>query len=359
MIRGTPTALRIGLTNVTGLGASQLVSSLLPALEGTPGLRVEQLFLPESGELASYCPRSERVRVTRWHRTLPKPLSRIVECTLLGGRFDGVSPLLVLGDLPVRTRSRQIVFVQTPHLLPPPVGNSALRYAVARAIFRANIEHVDGIIVQTAAMRDALLTAYRLSPGQVHIVAQPPPDWLLESGRRRTGRLDPTNAPLRLVYPAAGYPHKNHQLLAGATQSEWTELVAELQLTIPVDAHPQPGSGWIRCVGRLQPAAMIEAYSRADALVFLSKAESFGLPLVEAMWLGLPIIAPDLPYARALCGETAIYFDPDRSDSALDAVRALRARIDAGWWPDWSAELAKIPRDWNEVAEKIGDIVRG
>ena len=35
-----------------------------------------------------------------------------------------------------------------------------------------------------------------------------------------------------------------------------------------------------------------------DALLFLSTDESYGFPLIEAMFVGLPIICPDLPYAR-------------------------------------------------------------
>ena len=47
----------------------------------------------------------------------------------------------------------------------------------------------------------------------------------------------------------------------------------------------------------------------ADALLFLSEKD-FGFPLIEAMYLGLPIVCPDLPFARALWND-AIYFDPN------------------------------------------------
>ena len=71
------------------------------------------------------------------------------------------------------------------------------------------------------------------------------------------------------------------------------------------------------------------------------------------MWIGLPIICPDLPYARALCGEHAIYFDPNDAASLKSAVVALIKRRDSGWWPDWSTNLEKIPRDWDEVADAM------
>jgi glycosyltransferase involved in cell wall biosynthesis len=43
---------------------------------------------------------------------------------------------------------------------------------------------------------------------------------------------------------------------------------------------------------------VIALYSRVNALVFPSYIETFGLPLTEAAFFGLPIIAADLPYAK-------------------------------------------------------------
>jgi hypothetical protein len=71
------------------------------------------------------------------------------------------------------------------------------------------------------------------------------------------------------------------------------------------------------------------------------------------MWIGLPIICPDLPYARTLCGEQAIYFDPYNADSLHSAIAELSKRRDSGWWPDWSNSMKKIPHDWQEVADAM------
>jgi glycosyltransferase involved in cell wall biosynthesis len=95
---------------------------------------------------------------------------------------------------------------------------------------------------------------------------------------------------------------------------------------------------------------MVQAYSETDALVYLSAAESYGLPLVEAMHVGLPIVAPDLPYARAVCGGEAIYFAADRIGSLRQALELLQRRLADGWWPDWSDRLAHIPSSWSAVA---------
>lgn len=51
------------------------------------------------------------------------------------------------------------------------------------------------------------------------------------------------------------------------------------------------------------------AYNRADALIFPSLGEGFGLPLVEASYFGLPILCSDLAVFHEICGDNAFYFD--------------------------------------------------
>ncbi|NVZ67166.1 glycosyl transferase family 1, partial [Pseudomonas gingeri] len=114
---------------------------------------------------------------------------------------------------------------------------------------------------------------------------------------------------MRLIYPAAGYPHKNHKLLAAIDTSDMTQWpVASVDLTLAQSSNPAPDAPWLHCLGVFSSQQMLDAYRRVDALLFLSTDESYGFPLVEAMFSGLPIICPDLPYARVLCGDEAIYF---------------------------------------------------
>ena len=54
-----------------------------------------------------------------------------------------------------------------------------------------------------------------------------------------------------------------------------------------------------------------------------SLVESGNLTLVEAMTLGTPIAVADRPYARDLCGDAAVYFDPHRPAALAAAVTDL------------------------------------
>jgi glycosyltransferase involved in cell wall biosynthesis len=91
----------------------------------------------------------------------------------------------------------------------------------------------------------------------------------------------------------------------------------------------------------------------ASLLLFLSESESYGFPLIEAMYVGLPIVCADFPYARNLCGDEAIYFDSNDISSLKKAVAHLRKKIDDGWWPNWSSQLKNLPESWDDVAREF------
>jgi glycosyltransferase involved in cell wall biosynthesis len=282
---------------------------------------------------------------------------------LFGRRFGGEGSLLVLGDIPLRCVGRQTVFVQTP-LLTNSAGTNrrigATKYWIARCLFRLNARFASAFIVQTEAMKNALSETYPDIAGRLHVIGHPAPEWLLSAGLKRNS-LIPHDAPgLELFYPAAGYPHKNHRLLSqidNNDRSAWP--ISSLTLTIGEELHPNRSIGWIRCVGRLEPQAVLERYRTVDGLLFLSLSESFGFPLVEAMWIGLPIICPELPYSRILCGDEAIYFDPEDIGSLHTAVTELQARLEDGWWPNWSEALKKIPASWEDVAATMLHVTTG
>jgi glycosyltransferase involved in cell wall biosynthesis len=74
------------------------------------------------------------------------------------------------------------------------------------------------------------------------------------------------------------------------------------------------------------------------------------------MFLGLPVICPDLPYAKTLCGDQGIYFDPDSVESLRSALMQLKELLSNKWRPDWSEQLRGIPKNWEGFASKILDL---
>ncbi|PTM43042.1 glycosyltransferase family 1 protein [Bosea sp. 124] len=75
--------------------------------------------------------------------------------------------------------------------------------------------------------------------------------------------------------------------------------------------------------GRLSDAEIAELERRATAFVFPSLYEGFGIPPLEAMSQGCPVLASDIPPVREACGEAALYFDPTRQETLVQAMRTV------------------------------------
>jgi glycosyltransferase involved in cell wall biosynthesis len=77
----------------------------------------------------------------------------------------------------------------------------------------------------------------------------------------------------------------------------------------------------------LSDKAVAALMARANALLFPSFAEGFGLPPVEAAALQTPVISADLPSVRESLGDFAVYLDPNDS---YPWKKAIKSRIEVG-----------------------------
>lgn len=126
-----------------------------------------------------------------------------------------------------------------------------------------------------------------------------------------------------LLYPARGWPHKNHARLFEAFELLRAEDPT-LRLVLTgggLDAlGPVPDGVDVR--GLVPAAELRSLYRTASALVFPSLYEGFGLPPLEAMAAGCPVAASDAGSLREVCGQAAQLFDPLDPAAIAAGVRA-------------------------------------
>lgn len=84
-----------------------------------------------------------------------------------------------------------------------------------------------------------------------------------------------------------------------------------------------PQNGRVVFTGRLSDEEIAALYKNATALLFPSLYEGFGIPPLEAMYLGCPVLSSNIEPAREVCGDAALYFDPNSSAQMVQSIDLL------------------------------------
>ena len=242
--------------------------------------------------------------------------------------FHGLPPMLP-------NRAKSIVFLQNrlylAGKLPPGFGlKTRVRLTCERFLSWTLRHRVAEYIVQTPSMQRAVFRWYGARDPSKPVVRVLP---FFEALHTSPG-LDAGSADWDFVYVADGEAHKNHRTLLAA----WRLLAQEglhpsLALTLNSRdialkreiAELTDGAALrVEDLGQMPHEQVLALYARARAMIFPSTSESFGLPLIEAMHVGLPILASELDYVRDVCRPVQT-FDPTSPVSIARAVKRFLA----------------------------------
>jgi alpha-1,3-rhamnosyl/mannosyltransferase len=108
--------------------------------------------------------------------------------------------------------------------------------------------------------------------------------------------------------------HPNIQLVIAGDDPRHPE-VRERAAALP--------EGSVVLPGRLPESAVPDLYRGAAMVVLPSRAEGFGLPVIEAMACGVPVICSDLPVLREIADGVAVFCDPNDVAAFADAMAAM------------------------------------
>jgi len=119
------------------------------------------------------------------------------------------------------------------------------------------------------------------------------------------------------------------------------------------------GPGRVVFVGRVSDTELAALYANAWAFVFPSRVEGFGLPVLEAMAAGAPVVHSDAPAVQEVAGEAGLEFTRDAPESLARALHrlaaspTLRAELAARGkkraalfsWERWGAEAGRVLKE--------------
>jgi glycosyltransferase involved in cell wall biosynthesis/SAM-dependent methyltransferase len=142
-------------------------------------------------------------------------------------------------------------------------------------------------------------------------------------------RLEPDKY---LLYPSNFWPHKNHEMLLtaygmyrAANQDAELKLVltgapGERRDTLSDAVRKMGLENWVLFPGYLPEEELGALLHCSTAVIFPSLFEGFGMPLLEAMAAGKPLLSSTATSLPEVAGDAALYFDPRKAGEIAEAI---------------------------------------
>lgn len=170
-----------------------------------------------------------------------------------------------------------------------------------------------------------------------------------------------------ILYVGAWHSHKNIPLLLEAFRGiKGVDLALTGQPHTPAQhrliMQAANTANTVHCLGFVEDGDLPALYTLAQALVLPSRYEGFGMPVLEAMRCGTPVIASDIPVLREITGGNALFFSLEDAPVAhlrtqLERIHndiALRKQLRDQAYNhalqfSWSQTIADLVKVWRSV----------
>ena len=230
-----------------------------------------------------------------------------------------------------------------------------------RAMVRRRVRDAAVVITVSGTMRAEIMQRYEIPKERVAVVPNGCDLTLFNPGASRpavaslperyilfVGTLEPRKNLVAAIDAHSSLRLKRSDVppLVVAGKEGWRRSSWEPSLRAAV------ASGDVVHLGSVDDRSLAGLYAGADMLIFPSHYEGFGLPVLEAMACGCPVVASDLPVLREVAADAALFVQP-RADEIASGItvlledRELRKRLQSA-----GLERAKT-FSWEESARRL------
>ncbi|HXY18125.1 MAG TPA: glycosyltransferase family 1 protein [Candidatus Nitrosopolaris sp.] len=183
----------------------------------------------------------------------------------------------------------------------------------------------DAILATSRYSKDRLIKSFGLPPEKIIVEPIPPPKPIAPKKRISLpakfilfiGTIEPRKNIGGLVEAYRRLPEKlrtNYALVIAGGQGWDSDDVTSHIKRLQADGCDVVMTGYV------DNAARAALYGKASLVALPSFYEGFGMPVLEAMSYGVPLVVSDLPVLREMVGSAVIYFNPSSVDSIKDAL---------------------------------------
>jgi len=232
-----------------------------------------------------------------------------------------------------------------PHLIYPeivprlPLNTfGAAKLELALAWTRRRINRRKFFVVQSETVRQRLIEILSL-PAE-HIFTVKNSFSPIFAQQLQTAPSRPKNEQLRVFFPAAAYPHKNHVILPNVIEhlvKNW-KLSVQFVVTLPLssstwrqlwhDCRTRKVERNITTAGEVRHQDMAALYKNCDLVFLPTLLECSSAVYPESFMAQVPVCTSDLDFAREQCGEGALYFNPFEPEACAAAIAGLLQNSD-------------------------------
>jgi len=212
----------------------------------------------------------------------------------------------------------------------------------------------DYYIVETADVKNRLAKYFNIEKNKIQVVSNTY-NSVFDSYQVHKKKEDI----FTFITISANYLHKNLTILNDVVPIlRNRNVVCRFYLTIPKTEFLKKYknlSDYIINLGPVKIADCPSLYNKADALFLPTLLECFSASYPEAMKMEIPVLTSDLPFAKSICGDAALYFDPlspidiaDKIQNIIQSPDLRRELVEKG-----NKQLLKFPCSKERAAHYI------
>jgi glycosyltransferase involved in cell wall biosynthesis len=248
-----------------------------------------------------------------------------------------------------------------------------LRFALLKSQIRKSLPSTQLVFTQTPVVKQRLASSFSYPESQIKVLPWPVPSEIKPTaGLKLPSVFDKTSDIFYVLVLTRYMGHRSPGVLIRLCRDFGGELREQnIRFITTVEPDDYPGAkGFLKGitrnhlqdiitnVGSISREEVLRYYSHSNLLWLPTLMETLCLPYLEAVRMEVPIMAPDLDFARYVCGEAAVYYDPWDIESMFSGILLLRKNdalrkelIEKG--KKGLLDRERFSKSWEEVADNI------
>lgn len=238
------------------------------------------------------------------------------------------------------------------------------------------------IIVPSTHIKEEIIKNFKVDSSKIVVTYEAAEEEYFQSRNKNKPGLDELQTGFEgressyLIYVGNAYPHKNlnnlleaFYILARDTRgTRDTFDTLSLVIVCPRDVFSQRLRSEIRkreledgvqLKGYLKPTELAKLFRQAAAYVFPSLSEGFGIPGLNAMASGLPVVCSNIPTLKEIYGDAALYFNPHNPKDIAEKIRQVISndKIKSDLVKKGKGQVQKY--SWRQMAQETLKVYEG